>query len=39
MSKYFKKIANTESILSWESKRLSNETITPDTSSNNSPAP
>ena len=39
MNKYNKKIGNTESISSWESKGLSNEIIKLPTTSNNSLAP
>ena len=39
MNKHFKKIGNTESISSWESKGLSNQIIKPPTTSNNSLAP
>ena len=36
MYKYFKKIGDTESISSWESKGLSNEVVKPPSTSNNS---
>ena len=39
MERYFKKIGNTESISSWESKGFSDEIIKPPTTSNNSLAP
>ena len=39
ISKYFKKIANTKSILSWKSKRLSDDVIKSPTINNNSLAP
>ena len=39
LSKYFKLIANTKYISSWESKGLYNETITPHATSDNSLAP
>ena len=39
MYKYFKKIGNADQISSWESKGLSNETIKPPATSNNSLAP
>ena len=39
MYKYFKKIGNTDNILPWESKGLSDEVIKPPTTSNNSLSP
>ena len=39
ISRYFKIIANTDYVSSWKSKGLSNESITPPTTSNNSPTP
>ena len=39
MTKYFTMITNTDSISSWKSKGLSNESIKPPTTSDNSLAP
>ena len=39
MCRYFKKIGNTDGILSWKSKGLSDENIKPPTTSDNSLAP
>ena len=39
ISRYFKIIANTDYVSSWKSKGLSNESITPPTTSNNSLTP
>ena len=39
MNKYFKKIANTKNILSWESKGLPDEVIKSPTTNNNALAP